>query len=301
MRLGHSFAPTARERLGERRWLRLKLLAGRGPAPGPRGLRELPHRGRALGWVRALPRQFRPIDLTDWAAHFRTDKWGGHWYTPHYERHLVHLRRERFTLLEIGIGGYDVPGSGGESLRMWKHFFPRAQIVGVDIDDKSFLAQDRIRVYHGSQTDDALMRRIVAEAERLMVVIDDGSHQPAHVRQTFATVFPLLPNGAIYVIEDLQTSYWPNWGGSLDRADPATSMALVKDLIDGLNAEEFIDGGSAVTPFDGSVRAVHCYHNLVFIEKGDNREGHLREAAALRMTAAGGVDLDADPGSVRSA
>ena len=70
--------------------------------------------------------------LTEIAARLRTDKWGGHFYTPHYERHLGHLRRREFTLLEIGIGGYDRK-RGGASLKMWKRFFRRAQIVGLEI------------------------------------------------------------------------------------------------------------------------------------------------------------------------
>ena len=41
------------------------------------------------------PADDRPLkerDLTALATHFGTDKWGVHRYTPHYERHLQHLR-----------------------------------------------------------------------------------------------------------------------------------------------------------------------------------------------------------------
>jgi hypothetical protein len=36
-------------------------------------------------------------------------------------------------MLEIGVGGYDSPISGGESLRMWKTYFPFAKIFALDI------------------------------------------------------------------------------------------------------------------------------------------------------------------------
>ena len=49
-------------------------------------------------------------------------------------------------VLELGIGGYARERQGGASLKMWKWFFPRAQIVGVDIEDKSFVDEPRIRV-----------------------------------------------------------------------------------------------------------------------------------------------------------
>ena len=50
-------------------------------------------------------------------------------------------------------------------------------------------------------------------------------------------------------------------------------MAMVKRLVDGLNFEEFLDETYEPTYTDLNVRAVHCYDNLVVIEKGDNREG----------------------------
>jgi hypothetical protein len=257
--------------LGDARWQRLKKVAGR-PAPPSEPARELTP-------AQKHRRRLRAMDLTQLAAYFDTDKWGLHRYTPHYERHLRHLRQESFTLLELGIGGYRNEGQGGGSLRMWKNYFPHAQVVGLDIEDKSFVERPRITTYQGSQTDEELLRRVVADHPDLRVVIDDGSHVPEHIRATFAVLFPLLPDGGIYAIEDTQTSYWPDWGGSTDRQDPTTTMALVKDLIDGLNYEEFLDDGYAPTYADRHVVAVHCYHNLVVIEKGDNREGTRRKGS----------------------
>jgi demethylmacrocin O-methyltransferase len=104
-------------------------------------------------------------------------------------------------------------------------------------------------------------------------VIDDGSHRPQDVIDSFGILFPMLADDGLYVIEDIQTSYWPPWGGSLDPDDPTTSMALVRRLLDGLNHEEFLDPAYRPTYTDEHVVAVHCYHNLVVIEKGENREG----------------------------
>ena len=238
-------------------------------------------------WQR-LRRRFRPIvsngvppddmSLSQLATKFRSDKWGKHWYTQHYERHLGHLKNERFTLLEIGIGGYRNPRKGGASLRMWRAFFPHAQIIGLDLQDKSFLDGDRIRTVRGSQTDAELLRRIVEEAGGVRVVIDDGSHRPEHVRASFAALFPLLADDGVYAIEDTQTSYWPEFGGSDDLANPSTTMALVKELLDGLNHEEFVEESYRPSYTDLHVVAVHAYHNLVIIEKGNNVEGTNRRS-----------------------
>jgi hypothetical protein len=159
--------------------------------------------------------ELQNMDLTELAVHFKTDKWGTHRYTQHYQRHLEQWRNDSFVLLEIGIGGYSRAGQGGASLRMWKHFFPKAQIIGLDIEDKSFVNEDRIRAYRGSQVDKAILRKIVGEAGSVRVIVDDGSHRPEHIRETFALAYPLLEQGGIYIIEDTQTSYWPEWGGRI--------------------------------------------------------------------------------------
>lgn len=246
--------------------------------------------GRARRAVRRTPRNpYLSMSLTELAEEFGSDKWGVHRYTQHYERHFAHLRDREMVVLELGIGGYAREREGGASLRMWKWFFPRAQVVGVDIQDKSFVTEPRIRAFQGSQTDRRLIRRIVRRVGRPTIVIDDGSHRPPHVIKSFRILFPMLEDGGIYVIEDIQTSYWPQWKGSLDPDDPTTSMAMVKRLLDGLNHEEFLDESYTPSYTDLHVTAVHCYHNLVLIEKGDNREGSNKRSANKRWYAEHGA------------
>jgi demethylmacrocin O-methyltransferase len=235
------------------------------------------------------------MDLTQLAQEFGSDKWGTHRYTPHYERHFAHLRDREMLVLELGIGGYAREGQGGASLKMWKWFFPRARVVGVDLQDKSFVDEPRIRTFQGSQTDRKLMRRIVKRFGAPTIVIDDGSHQSPHVITSFEILFPMLADGGIYVIEDTQTSYWPRFKGSVDLDDPTTSMAMVKRLMDGLNHEEYLDDSYRATYTDRHVVAVHCYHNLVVIEKGDNREGSNKRRVNKRWYAARAAAESASP------
>src|SRR5688572_29005178 len=93
------------------------------------------------------------VSLVELARKHGTDKGKGHSYVVHYERHFRHLRDEPVVLLEIGTGGYARPRSAGESLRMWKEYFPRGTIIGLDIYDKSALREDRIDIEQGSQDD----------------------------------------------------------------------------------------------------------------------------------------------------
>ena len=79
-----------------------------------------------------------------------TDKNTGHNYTQHYQRLLAPYRRKPVRLLEIGIGGYSNPLYGGGSLRMWRTYFPRGRIFGIDIHDKRPHDEARIRTFRGS-------------------------------------------------------------------------------------------------------------------------------------------------------
>lgn len=213
-------------------------------------------------------------NLPKLASIYGSDKWGSHYYALHYERHFRHWRRKKMTLLEIGIGGYEDPQAGGCSLRMWRRYFPNAQIIGLDYFDKSPHAEKRIRIYQGDQADENRLRQIVEEVGRPDIIIDDGSHENRHVRKSFEILFPLLADDGIYAIEDTQTSYWPVAGGSsADLLQAPTSMCMLKGFADGLNHEEFIKPGYLPSYEDRHITALHFYHNLVFVQKGRNQEG----------------------------
>ena len=113
-----------------------------------KALKNLLGPARMVQLKRGLARFFAR-DLNKLARLYGSDKWGYHWYTQHYQRHFHTLRR-RLNILEIGVGGYESPTEGGESLRMWKSFFPRSQIYGIDIHDKSALQEKRITIFKGS-------------------------------------------------------------------------------------------------------------------------------------------------------
>jgi hypothetical protein len=214
-----------------------------------------------------------PPGLRDLALQHGTDKEGKHSYAAAYERHLGHLRDRPIRLLEIGVGGHTDPRSGGASLRMWKAFFPRATIVGVDVVDKSALAEDRIVIVRGNQGDRAFLERLAADHGPFDVVIDDGSHWCTHVITTFSVLFPHLTQHGIYAIEDLQTSYWETYGGSSGSDRSGTSMTMLQGLVDGLNHAEFDVIGYQPSYTDRWVTSITFYHNLAFIQKGPNDEG----------------------------
>ncbi|NEE14157.1 class I SAM-dependent methyltransferase [Streptomyces sp. SID7499] len=215
-------------------------------------------------------------DLSELARRYRTDKWGGlHWFTGLYERHLREFRELPVRILEIGIGGYGNATLGGESLRMWKRYFPRGLVFGVDIFDKSAVDEQRITTLRADQNDPQALIEVEEKYGPFDLVIDDGSHVNGHVRTSLETLFPRLRAGGLYVIEDLWTSYCPGYGGQ-DRVpvDRTTSVGMLKDIVEGIQYEEQPrPPGRPPAHLERNVVGAHVYHNLAFLEKGVNAEG----------------------------
>lgn len=204
---------------------------------------------------------------------YKTDKWGKHNYTKHYSTHFRKFKFKRIRLFEIGAGGYDNPDIGGNSLRMWKRYFPFGRIFSLDIYDKSFFEESGIKIFKGSQADESLLNMIFSQIGNPDIIIDDGSHVNEHVIKTFELAFPKLKAGGIYVIEDTGTSYWPDYGGdSEDLNRPGTIMNYFKSLTDCLNHQELVKSNYIPTYNDKNIYSVQFYHNLIFVFKGINNE-----------------------------
>ncbi|AEV71615.1 hypothetical protein MycrhN_0987 [Mycolicibacterium rhodesiae NBB3] len=215
----------------------------------------------------------RPKDLSELAARFGSDKWGGRWYTPHYQKHFEPYRELPVKVLEIGIGGYDAIDAGGESLRMWKHYFRRGLIYGLDIFTKTGVEESRVSVVQGDQGDEGFLDSLGRELGPFDIIIDDGSHMSHHVLTSFNALFPHVKPGGIYVVEDLGTAYWPSWGGATDPAAQYKSIEFIKSLVDGLHhSEQIRDDNNLPSMTESTITGMHLYHNLALIEKGVNTE-----------------------------
>jgi hypothetical protein len=158
--------------------------------------------------------------LTELANHFGSDKgtvgpapgFRGHNYTAVYEAYLEDYRDRAFSLVEIGLGvkgdRWDarmVQGrnTGGASVKMWREYFPRAQIYGLDVNECAYLDDERTRTFVADQGNVEDLARVVEAVPSIDVVIDDGSHRPDHQQISLDFLFPRLSPGGLYFIEDL--------------------------------------------------------------------------------------------------
>lgn len=166
--------------------------------------------------------------LNDIALECGTDKSSVvHDYCRKYEKYLPFPRSMPMNILEIGV-------AVGASLRMWERWFFNSSITGMDINFtcKRF-ESPRITVEIGSQADEKFLYHVNMLNGPFDLIVDDGSHQNAHQILTFQTLFPLLKDGGIYVVEDTCTSYWAQFGGGLKKEGTCTEY--FKGLIDEVN------------------------------------------------------------------
>ena len=136
---------------------------------------------------------------------FDTDKsHKGHDYLRKYELFLQYFRDKEFTLLELGV-------FHGGSLSTWggykseQGYFTKARIVGADInpDCRMYVDGQEVLIKDLGKWD---------QLEELCelhpsVIVDDASHFCSHQIMALLTLWKAIPDGGIYIMEDIDTSF----------------------------------------------------------------------------------------------
>lgn len=164
-----------------------------------------------------------------------TDKISHHGYQRFYPRFLNPFRVSATGILEIGI-------DQKKSLQLWLDYFQNAFIYGIDISFS--LETDRIKIIKADQSSSHELRRVVQEIKHpIQVIIDDGSHIPEHQLLSFDILFSsLLQPGGVYIVEDIETSYWKNdelyhYKTNYGFRHPRSFIEISKLMIDAINYE----------------------------------------------------------------
>lgn len=171
-----------------------------------------------------------------------------------YEEHFKRFRYRPTTILEIGV-------QRGGSLQLWKKYFqcPGSRVIGIDIDPSTEFAEEGISVCLGSQSDTEFLSMVTRGFGNIDIVIDDGSHRGEDTRTSFEFLYPHISPVGIYAVEDVGTSYWPEYGD-------VSFVRHAQDLVDSLEA---YDSRGAITPtrFTDITRSIHFYESLIVFEK----------------------------------
>ena len=157
---------------------------------------------------------------------FLVHKW--HHYIPIYEKYFSKYKGKKIRFLEIGVGK-------GGSLQMWRKYFGNDAIIfGIDINHecKKFNTEtEQVRI--GSQIDVTFLKSVIEEMGGVDIILDDGSHEMKHILKTLLFLFPKLNYDGIYMIEDLHTAYWTDYGGGY--YSNKNFFKFTRDLIDDIH------------------------------------------------------------------
>jgi len=104
-----------------------------------------------------------------------------------------------------------------------------------------------VSVHIGDQAD----REFMEGLGQFDIVIDDGGHKMSQHRISFDVLFPKMPKGSLYIIEDLHTCYMDEY------VDDRATTEWLKECIDEIQKE-----GA-----EYSIKAIHVYKSIVIIEK----------------------------------
>jgi hypothetical protein len=164
-------------------------------------------------------------ELTRLSEEFGSDKgstleknpypWQAHSYTTFYNHTFARNRENIKYVFECGIGSSDetvtsnmtATGATGASLRMWREYFPNAEIYGADIDPKAIFNEERIQTYVMDQTDKESIERYwrgIGEFE-FDLMVDDGLHSFKAGITLFENSIHKLALDGIYFIEDVNS------------------------------------------------------------------------------------------------
>ena len=150
------------------------------------------------------------------------------YYAEIYEKRFDRLRSKEIALLELGV-------HRGDSLRMWRDYFERGTIVGLDVAKNELHdPSGRIRIYQGKQQDLGLLDRVAQEnaPSGFDIIIDDCSHMAQLSHLSFWHLFTHhLKLGGIYVIEDWSLGYWQGWPDGHRPKKPSGRDSSVRKVI----------------------------------------------------------------------
>ncbi len=167
-----------------------------------------------------------------------TDKVTHHHYERFYPEYLEpFLSKKEGALLEIGV-------DKGSSMKLWQEYLPNLFVYGVDIGVSD--SGDNYHIFQADQSSpshlDLLVNKLREAKRPLWIVNDDGSHIPEHQILTFNKLFPVLEAGGVYIIEDIETSYWSKGGlygypTKYGYLSPKSLIEKSKDILDFINRE----------------------------------------------------------------
>ena len=202
-------------------------------------------------------------------------KW--HHYFEIYDKHFSRFQGHNPNILEIGVWN-------GGGLEMWNDYFDgKCQIYGVDIMPSALeipkkLGLNNVKIDLGDQENRNFWKEYLKDKPKFDIVIDDGGHTMGQQIVTYEEIYDYVKDDGVYVCEDLHTSYWTDWGGSLGNRN--TFIEYTKNFIDFMHFDHIIHDNRAsnikfietseAEKFRRNTKSIHYYDSIIVLEKGNN-------------------------------
>lgn len=215
-----------------------------------------------------------------------TDKLTRHAYDRYYERHFKEFRdKADVKILEIGA-------DTGLSIQLWAEYFSSPGAIhgisyGVPTNQKkavcdfSPLACDKVEIFSGDQSNPAFLKTIT-DRYTYDIIVDDGSHVPQHQIISFKYLFPVLKPGGLYILEDLETSYWnvpgtslygyPISAGGIGTSAAVSAIEKLKQFIDVMMRFHMAHSSLQIMQEDDKFFSITFGQGLAIIRKASTAE-----------------------------
>ena len=177
---------------------------------------------------------------------YGTDKATHNGYMYVYEEQFKDIREDVKNVLEIGT-------AEGNSVQMWRDYFPNATIYTVDIrsyaykypederiilciynfgkyddDDESFTHHEyKLDAKDGFRGINSFKKNLPIEFD---IIIEDASHMMKDQQITLAKLFDQVKSGGIYVLEDLATSHKSSQWARYKKEGDTNTLDMLKQF-----------------------------------------------------------------------
>ena len=149
-------------------------------------------------------------DLLELGKQYKSTKdWAG--FLEIYSNYFKYYKDKEINILEIGI-------DKGESLKIWRKYFTRAKICGIDIIDIKFQIEE-VDLIKADQTDEKTLKEICDRYKGFDIIIDDGGHTSNQQISSFNFLFEVIWNSAVCIVAALLTKI------SIDEFDESILLA----------------------------------------------------------------------------
>ena len=197
-----------------------------------------------------------------------SDKLKNHGYQRVYPWFLSHFKELPINLLEIGV-------ADSESIELWKNYFENVNlfvidILPIEINDKN------VKFFQVDQSKENELEQFAMNVNaKFDIIIDDGSHVPDHQLLTLKTLWNNLKQGGVYIIEDIETSYWGKsfiYGYKFN-SNKSNTVNVLQNAINYINSKFLLSfsrrKSSLYHNIFNSVESITYGHNCIVLIKKD--------------------------------